>query len=160
LNDTETSTQSVDQLWGLEPQSSVYFYGAPGALFTGSETQQKQENVKKSYLSVVGEASNINIPDDLKSNEKKQPCKFFHLGNCKFGRTCRYSHDVESEVEYQFKSSSVVESINTECGICLGKPEDGVYGVLNNCDCTFCLQCVREWRKEGTSVTHSAKRVR
>ena len=41
---------------------------------------------------------------------------------------------------------------SAECGICMGAPADsarGLFGVLSNCACVFCLDCIRAWRREG-----------
>eukprot|EP00597_Dinobryon_sp_UTEXLB2267_P012377 CAMPEP_0170113074 /NCGR_PEP_ID=MMETSP0020_2-20130122/9617_1 /TAXON_ID=98059 /ORGANISM="Dinobryon sp., Strain UTEXLB2267" /LENGTH=154 /DNA_ID=CAMNT_0010339251 /DNA_START=687 /DNA_END=1151 /DNA_ORIENTATION=+ len=45
-----------------------------------------------------------------------------------------------------------------ECGICISVPK--VFGILSNCDCVFCLECIRDWRKEGLNVAKSSEQVR
>jgi hypothetical protein len=42
-----------------------------------------------------------------------------------------------------------------ECGICMSEPEDGRLGLLSNCFCTFCIKCIRQWRKAGTEISSS-----
>jgi E3 ubiquitin-protein ligase makorin len=35
-----------------------------------------------------------------------------------------------------------------------------MYGLLNGCDCKFCLDCIRNWRREGINVARENEQVR
>jgi hypothetical protein len=82
-------------------------------------------------------------------------CRFYNAGVCKFGNKCRYLHIGDSPVEVENEKAAVVE-----CGICLEAPAGAQYGILSHCVCKFCVSCIREWRKEGISVTHDTEQVR
>ncbi len=76
-------------------------------------------------------------------------CTFFAAGYCKFGDSCKNQHD-ESIVK-----SVPSASLGLECGICMGKLEGNQIGMLNNCNCLFCLNCIRGWRREGLDIADS-----
>lgn len=96
-------------------------------------------------------------------------CSFYLKGVCMLGEACRFSHDEASMLAMMNSSGGAAEP-DTEadtaqrvtCGICL---EDlhvagGVecdesnaksqvaskFGMLPNCNHTFCLKCIKEWR--------------
>ena len=73
-------------------------------------------------------------------------CKFFKQGNCKFGSTCKHLHPENYQATYTDDSS--LDYLDKECCICLEKVlQNGrQFGVLDNCDHTFCLKCIRGWR--------------
>lgn len=62
-------------------------------------------------------------------------CRFFAAGRCSAGSACRFSHATSQDFM---------------CGIC----SEGVatigrkFGLLENCECVFCLDCLREWRNQ------------
>eukprot|EP00397_Hematodinium_sp_SG-2012_P032645 GEMP01034778.1.p1 GENE.GEMP01034778.1~~GEMP01034778.1.p1 ORF type:complete len:283 (+),score=101.53 GEMP01034778.1:51-851(+) len=51
---------------------------------------------------------------------------------------------------------------NTTCGICYEpidtKPGEKRFGMLENCDHFFCLDCIREWRKTGADAAKPAQK--
>ena len=105
------------------------------------------------------------------NNQKTTIYKFYILGDCRFGSACKNLHeDDELLITNSSLQQLVVNGTNMSnnenqqhpeiCGICMGIPSNGVYGILNNCNCTFCLSCVREWRREGNLVTKSLEQVR
>jgi hypothetical protein len=133
-----------------------------------------------SYANIVGEDPDISadckqggderkycepcapVPDEAK--EKRPLCRYFVTNNCRYGSYCRYSHDLPDSASMDEFSEKLVEAAAPEespdCGICMGSPEDGHFGLLNACDCVFCLKCIREWRKEGLTVTNKSEQVR
>jgi len=72
-------------------------------------------------------------------------CEFYKQGNCKFGDRCQYMHPEELAID---EDGNDIYQLDDECCICLEKVlENGrQFGVLENCDHTFCLKCIRNWR--------------
>jgi hypothetical protein len=149
---------SVSSAWGEKDEDidGVYFYGAPGS-FPLSNDATKAES---SYAGIA--KKQVEPLDDLSeatsSTSKattRQICKFYLSGSCRYGNFCRNSHEVEEELK-----PSELDIIDCECGICISNPEDGMYGLLNNCDCVFCLKCIRDWRKDGLDIVKDNQRVR
>eukprot|EP01035_Chromulina_nebulosa_P017103 gene17103-22617_t len=145
-----TNVKKIDDDNGWEfnenvNEDGVYFYGAPG---TFSFESDKKES-KLSYAKVIGESDvdTISLPVNIAiSADKKKMCSFFLSGTCKYGDICKYSHEIDG---LELNSAP-----KDECGICYSIPEDGMYGLLNGCDCIFCVKCIRNWRKEGIEVAH------
>ena len=87
----------------------------------------------------------------LDSNKKQVICEYFVSGNCRYGDKCQYLHP-KGVYTGDFASSSeeqaYIKEYDEECQVCLepvlanGKQ----FGVLEGCDHTFCLKCIREWR--------------
>lgn len=148
-----------ENVWGFcddsRDQGGVYFYGAPG---TFSSDSAPQNQAIRKYADVLGSGKALQAEiKPVPSAQKKKPlCPFFISGNCKFGRTCRNSHE---KIE-TFAESATEKTENLECGICMGNPSDGLYGLLNNCGCVFCLGCIREWRRDGLTVALDGDKVR
>lgn len=89
-----------------------------------------------------------NAKCEVGNSTNKEVCGFYLAGCCRFGNFCRNLH-----VEAAPVSQSNDEE-KMECGICLSLPLDGSYGLLSDCDCIFCLKCIRSWREEsGPSTT-------
>ena len=109
---------------------------------------------------------------------KQEFCTFFRSGNCRYGNKCRNLHENENnniseniETNINLEIKEVIETVDTnlitithqpffitntinlECGICMSIPEDGRLGLLSNCNCIFCIQCIREWRKSGGEIS-------
>ena len=116
-------------------------------------------------------------------------CTFFLAGTCKFGDYCRNIHCYEyyyptssegpqNEINSEMKPSSEANVFNIseiskslpdernlhtepkECGICIEPEAGALYGILSHCDCKFCIECIRGWRKEGLTVAKKADQVR
>jgi len=163
----EENIESVDDknrsLWGFDTSNdNVYFYGAPGTFSYEPEktSSQSYARVAKSNLDeeeeVVVEAIGDSTAKASQIEKRKPICSFFLSGTCKFGSFCRNSHDTEDELPFENNANEVTK----ECGICLSLPEDGIYGMLNNCNCTYCLKCIRGWRKDGVEVARDSQVVR
>ena len=98
-----------------------------------------------SYAAVVGAASNDQ--DIVVSSEDSIPaCKFFLSGSCVYGSRCRYRHDKENGIETSVKS-------DLECGICMAMIDGCQLGMMSHCNCLFCLNCIRNWRKDGLEIS-------
>jgi len=105
------------------------------------------------------------------SLRKKEVCAFFATGNCRYGARCMNIHtlggdgdedyvDVRTQVQGQQGLSGQEDVVAAECGICYGRPTDGVYGILSHCDCIFCLSCIRQWRTQHGKEIASSGQVR
>lgn len=86
-------------------------------------------------------------------SDTRRPCYFYSKGQCKFGDRCRYSH--AKSVPPQLPSTRVAAQSKTAskrfpCAICLEIPNlvGRRFGILPLCNHTFCLPCIRSWRKE------------
>jgi hypothetical protein len=141
--------------WGFI-DDNVYFYGAPGtfsapehkksyANITGSDSELAEMNNKMAIMEIASEPSNSKI------------CPFYVSSGCKFGSRCRYLHPA---LLSDSDAAGDRAPPNSECGICMGSPENGTYGLLNNCNCVFCLDCIRGWRSEGLAIVHENSQVR
>lgn len=67
-------------------------------------------------------------------------CKFFLTNSCRLGKSCKFAHVLPGS---GFTEHSI-------CEIC---SEDVLlkgckFGLLENCDHVFCLNCIREWRNQ------------
>ena len=174
---------SLDAMWGLPVEDSVYFYGAPGGLAsTKIEATERSGPLKPSFASIVGQDNVPNSAASSSSNSsiKRLPkkthkvCQFYLVGTCKFGGACRDLHSMLEENQSGSNAATFTSASNTsstipcigaelsmECGICMGKPGRGeMYGVMSNCSCVFCLECIKAWRAEGMEVALKAEQVR
>ncbi|KAG9284281.1 hypothetical protein G9A89_002091 [Geosiphon pyriformis] len=80
-------------------------------------------------------------------SENKAPCKFFQRGYCRYDKKCWFLHETPVQKEANFSKEKAKEAENSEnaCSICFDIPT--TYGLLESCDHTFCLECIRKWRK-------------
>lgn len=81
----------------------------------------------------------------LQNPDRFTHCKYQQLGNCRYGVSCKYLHE-EKKVPEHTKSSPY--GLDEECSICLEPviANGRQYGILDGCDHTFCLRCIRNWR--------------
>ena len=112
-------------------------------------------------------------------NTKRTICHFYQLGSCRFGSFCRNSHEntsnnnnnnnnngSENTIGDELVKSSATDEAELssyECGICMENPmvtKSKSFGILSNCDCVFCLDCIRNWRKDGLTVAKKTEQVR
>lgn len=155
--DVHSMWQSVTENAGDD--QGVYFYGTPGAFPSSSEPSSSSNSAcwatKASFKDVVGDdAAQPILPAPARS---KPSCRFFQAGNCKFGSRCRFSHVIDKDMMH--RSSGMVGQVK-ECGICIEPLPTAMYGLLSHCDCKFCLDCIRGWRKDGISVAKDNEAVR
>mmetsp|Transcript_23306 Transcript_23306/g.25885 ORF Transcript_23306/g.25885 Transcript_23306/m.25885 type:complete len:278 (-) Transcript_23306:231-1064(-) len=89
--------------------------------------------------------------DDCRS---QRPCKFFQSGNCLRGDTCPYLHSVIQPADTAPKNDA-------QCSVCLENVLENqkTFGLLQNCDHVFCLQCIRSWRKSNVDADSGSKGV-
>lgn len=86
-----------------------------------------------------------------KNPDRFTVCEYYKRGNCRYGDSCRYYHPEHLEPETSSKEKVVprgIYALDEECCICLEMvlASNRQFGVLDNCDHTFCLKCIREWR--------------
>lgn len=151
-NSLESKDMTINTMWGHSDTSTddgVYFYGAAGV-----NSFKETESNKPSYANILTTNIHDNHHDLSTTTErtsiKREVCPFYLSGNCKFGDYCRNLHDL---------SIDKIDDL-PDCGICIGPPENGTYGLLSHCECVFCIDCIRNWRKEGIDVTYDQQQVR
>ncbi|KAK4523218.1 hypothetical protein GAYE_PCTG44G1111 [Galdieria yellowstonensis] len=131
-----------------------------------------------SYAELVGsqDSSKTNVEANQTSHSShKVPilCKYHADNACQYGESCHYLHGLEcphckrnvlhpfdnsiqrqhlEECRKFFHSSDeFLQSQERECGICLDYPRKSgkSFGLLENCDHVFCLECIRQWRQHS-----------
>jgi E3 ubiquitin-protein ligase makorin len=80
-------------------------------------------------------------------------CEFYKRGNCKFGDDCKHLHPKSLLTEtqptkYTDSNGRTQFEGDDECVICLEKvlANGKRFGILENCQHAFCLDCIRDWR--------------
>uniref|UniRef100_A0A8C0N5V9 RING-type E3 ubiquitin transferase n=1 Tax=Canis lupus familiaris TaxID=9615 RepID=A0A8C0N5V9_CANLF len=97
---------------------------------------------------------------------KKQLCPYAAVGEYRYGENCVYLHgdscdmcglqvlhpmDAAHEKDMEL-SFAVQRSKDMVCGICMevvyekANPSERRFGILSNCNHTYCLRCIRKWR--------------
>lgn len=182
---------SIDKLWDFadtvqdDPYGGAYFYGAVGTFDTGrvGKVPVPHQQVKNSWVAIAKKNAEVaeesDQPETYKTPSrvhKRELCHFFQTGNCRYGNSCLNIHSLDgSDMDLRHNPtvtgniatcvpSSDLDciAVNAECGICFSpRPDDGLYGILSNCDCTFCLVCIRQWRTlHGKEISSNSSQVR
>ena len=169
----------------------AYFYGASGTFSGGggeggggdsqiprstSWAAMARKNAEPVPASGLGASENKRETVKMQQSQprRQEVCVFFATGNCRYGARCMNIHSLDGgELDVrdighgeralaEGEGEDVDEPVLRECGICYApRPEDGTYGVLNGCDCSFCLNCIRQWRTlHGKEVSGSSSQVR
>ena len=97
------------------------------------------------HQNILAFSSDDDIIDYFLNNQDKfQVCSYFTKGQCKYANNCKYYHPPESQKK--FHEDEFV--LDDECCICLEKVVENnkQFGVMDGCDHTFCLDCIRGWR--------------
>ena len=118
-------------LWGFEEEeenSGAYFYGAAGTVL---EKRQVQQAV--SYKAFVAKQRGSRAP--LADNRDREECEE--------NPQALIMDDIWSLA----REANYLPEL--ECGICMTSPAKKfqAYGLLNNCNCVFCLGCIKSWRR-------------
>lgn len=73
-------------------------------------------------------------------------CEFFKKGNCRYGEKCKYYHPPDLASKKDINGEQFI--LDDECCICLEKvlASGKKFGVMDGCDHSFCLDCIRGWR--------------
>lgn len=151
---THFATNPVNQLWGFDSHDENYFYGTVGAM--------DHTHSSRPYADVLGhsDASEDEVRTISKPSSVPVICPFYIYGSCLYGSNCRNIHSLDGSQANEFENMLMNEEIEAakraECGICLCPIEDKSLGMLSNCWCTFCLECIRSWRKEGATFSKSS----
>lgn len=114
---------------------------------------------KASFKDVLGCDGEDPVQEEPAVVDDRPRCRFFQAGNCKFGSRCRFSHRSDFSSPVATKAAAD-DNEPKECGICIEPPASALYGLLSHCDCKFCLECIRGWRKDGIEVAKNSERVR
>jgi hypothetical protein len=86
----------------------------------------------------------------INMNNNKQPCKFFKDGNCKFGKECKFSHEVKKLLENNKKikinkNNNKKHKKNTESFEPSHKPRDMIIKIANTTKETYDKEiCTRD----------------
>lgn len=164
-------------VWDFRDNSSnndgEYFYGACSS---GEKSTKKYADLFAGSKGMVPKTANVNAMFKKAPYQTGQKiCSFYIAGNCRFGKGCRDKHVLSSELSYENQldnnnnnkmkeilESEIEEAKKAECGICLeqigssSSSGAGNLGMLSNCECTFCLDCIRNWRKNLVTSTTKA----
>ncbi|KAJ9063480.1 RING-type E3 ubiquitin transferase [Entomophthora muscae] len=122
--------------------------GIPCRFFPSGSCQKgakcKFIHLSNDQLSALRSHASSSLKEKLAKT--KYPCRFFMGKGCINGKDCKFSHDAS------LKNTSTTEVPEEEdnCTICMEKPS--MYGLLLNCNHSFCLDCVRKWRKSKKTV--------
>lgn len=111
-------------------------------------------------------------------------CRYHADGNCRYGGQCQYVHGtfcttcrknilhptdnalaarhVHECTANAERLSKISASQTVECGICCESPvaRGRKFGLLQNCDHPFCLECVRCWRGQDSAESFGKENVR
>ena len=82
------------------------------------------------------------------SGTKSIPCKFFAQGTCFKGSDCNFLHESPQEIPNKIEGDQ-------QCAICMEniKEKNRKFGLLVGCEHVFCLDCIREWRKQAEKIS-------
>ena len=144
------------------------FFGAPGAFSTSSDSNvwnAQEKNINKSTTSTFNYSKIVEAEQKATQHQpqptttqntliatKKLPCKFHALGYCRRGNNCTLSHEIELDSQV---TAVVLESATKTCGICFDQVHPKRFGLMMNCDCIYCLDCVRQWRTNNDNSIDS-----
>ena len=167
LNSQTSVSQSINEMWGMNNSEEGYFYGSAGSMKPLNENRQYVDALRRSLHSSYTETGNLYYyPTENYPNHQSLPitkqiiCPFYIYGSCMYGSDCKNIHRLNDSNTEEFSADEEQLTINTEianaktaeCGICLSPIENKSLGMLSNCWCTFCLDCIRSWRKEGLAI--------
>eukprot|EP01040_Poterioochromonas_malhamensis_P004814 gene4814-5168_t len=129
--------------------------------------------VENGELPLYAQIAKLTVAEEEQPNELPPPpyfpdqydpaniCSFFLAGNCKFGFRCRNLHITQQEYDDSVTAyTQFTKPTPKECGICIEPAPTALYGLMSHCDCKFCLECIRGWRKEGLTVAKKSDQVR
>ena len=96
--------------------------------------------------------------EDTEEPSHPLECRFFREGNCRFGEECHKLHipkggspsDDPHFADKLSRSMTRSSLVSVSCVICSEEPvvKGRRFGLLEGCDHVFCLECIREWRKQ------------
>jgi hypothetical protein len=136
-------SSETSNIWGSENVSSLPAWGSSEPASTSSLESLIHRESSASSAAGNHSAYGVEFPNDVswEAHPNVPVCKFYMSGRCTAGSACRFSHVIQPV------SSMTEEYI---CGIC---SENVVlsgrkFGLLENCEDIFCLECLREWRNQ------------
>lgn len=109
-------------------------------------------NLKEKKFGAITKEELEGLEDDdalidlfLQNPDRFTVCEFFMRGNCRYGESCKFYHPPDANKDNDYDD---YEEPDEECCICLEKvlARGSKFGVLDQCDHTFCLKCIRGWR--------------
>ncbi len=154
-------SSSSPAAWSAPAASSAYFYGAPGAA-PGAGAAPPRAPPTVNYGNIVAAERAAAAPRvGAAAPTAIPPCPFYAAGYCRFGAACRKSHaDAAATAAAAAATTTVAASAAKTCGICMDTVLPKRFGLMMNCDCCFCLDCIRGWREnaEGTIALDALRR--
>lgn len=89
----------------------------------------------------MNEIMNEEASDDSMDDIQLNFCQNMRNGKCTIGDSCTKFHPVEEMEDDDPENEQ-------KCNICLEgiKSRGRRFGLLDQCDHAFCLECIREWR--------------
>ena len=147
--------------------SSGYFYGAPGTAPSGTVAPTRAPRVPTANYGKIVAAERAAISRATTAAAATTTpttiprCPFYAAGYCRFGDACTKSHeDADATAAAAAAATTVAASASKTCGICMDTVLPKRFGLMMNCDCCFCLDCIRSWRENasGTIATDAVRR--
>jgi len=149
------AAESIDELWNF--QDLRLGDSTEAASHQNAYAEALQKNLDPNYQLAVPAP-----PSEPKAIDPALLCRFFVAGSCRFGSKCRYIHALPTaDGGIQEPATAPHRPLEpVECGICFDAEPGAVYGLLSHCNCKFCLNCIRGWRKDGIQVSRDSEQVR
>lgn len=109
--------------------------------WSSSRTESWGSNPHGADLSQVAAVRSVSSNNISDVDTSLPICRFYASGWCSAGDSCRFSHHNRPMDAY---------SDYWTCGICSENivSSGRKFGLLDNCEDMFCLECLREWRNQ------------
>ena len=136
----ETVSQSGSNIWQTEstPTASPWGKTALASSAWSNSATPVDRDAQFSQAGNVSASASCQLASEFDSSAPV--CRFYAAGRCGAGDACRFSHPAHQDFGYD----SFICGICSENVLACGRK----FGLLENCDDVFCLDCLREWRNQ------------